>query len=58
MFAKFSYQIWTHAISSPRSQILQRTGTSCLSNFGTHATFHDYFESTSTKQYNTKFFMS
>ena len=35
MFAKFSYQIRTHAISSSRSQILQRTGTSCLSNFGT-----------------------
>ena len=30
MFAKFSNLIWMHAISSPWSQILRCTGTSCL----------------------------
>ena len=37
MFAKFSYLIRTHAISSARSQILRCTGTSCLCNIGTRS---------------------
>ena len=37
MFAKFSYLIRTNKISSLRSQILPRTGTSCLCDIGTHS---------------------
>ena len=35
MFAKFSFLIRTHAISSPQTQILRRTGMICLRNIGT-----------------------
>ena len=41
MFAKFSYVMRTHAISSPRSQLLQRTGTICLRNIGTRSNPRD-----------------
>ena len=41
MFAKFSYLIRTHAISSPLSQILRRTGTICLRNIGTRSNPRD-----------------
>ena len=51
MFAKFSYLIHTHAISSPCFQILRRTGTSYFFNIGTHSNqcgISWLFESTST----------
>ena len=37
MFAKVSYIIRTHAISSPQSQILRGKGTICLRNIGTRS---------------------
>ena len=37
MFAKIFLPNQTHAISSQRSQILQRTDTSCLCNIGTRS---------------------
>ena len=46
MFAKFSYLVRTHAISSPQSQILRRMGTICLvmlAHAATHVTFHVFF---------------
>ena len=42
MFTKFSCNLmWTHAISSPRSQILRHMGTSCLCNIGTRSKPHN-----------------
>ena len=61
VFTKFSYVIQTHAISSPWSQILQRTGMSSLCNIGTRSKPRDVswlFWVYPTKQYSTKFFRS
>ena len=54
MFAMFFYQIYTHAISSLRSEIKRRTARvvcAILAHAASRVTFPGYFESTSTKQY-------